>query len=572
MLTYAELNRRANRAARHLRELGVVPESLVGVHMRPSLERLVGILAILKAGGAYVPLDPEYPPDRLQFMLTDAAVDVVLADADGAQSMRDLGATVVVPARDWPDRGGDDTNVDSGVQPPNAAYAIYTSGSTGRPKGVIVEHRNVVNFVQGMVVHWPLDERDRFLQFASLNFDVSAMDMFLAVCSGGAAVFGSRQTLLSPPRLAELMRANRVTFACLPPAVLNLLTGEQFPDQRVLISAGEELSSELVRTWMRPGLRMCNGYGPTEVTIGATMMELAPDDISPPPIGMPKPNYRAYVLDTHLNPVPVGVAGELHLGGPGVARGYLNRPELTAEKFIEDPFGEEPGARMYKTGDLVRRRPDGNIVFLCRIDGQVKIRGLRVELGEIETAMAAHEAVAQAVVIVRDDPAGDKQLVGYARLRADGPGVSVADLRQHLSQRLPAYMVPAHILVLDEFPLNASGKIDRTALPEPDAAAAAGTFVAPRTLIETVVVDMYATLLKAEQVSVEDSFFDLGGNSLQAMRLITKLRTELAVDADVTAIFLAPTPAQLTVLLRDKYGLDDVELGEDGLAGLDGLE
>ena len=572
VLTYAELNRQANRAARHLRELGVVPESLVGVHMRPSLERLVGILAILKAGGAYVPLDPEYPPDRLQFMLTDAAVDVVLADADSARSMRELGATVVVPARDWPDRGGDDTNVDSGVQPPNAAYAIYTSGSTGRPKGVIVEHRNVVNFVQGMVAHWPLDERDRFLQFASLNFDVSAMDMFLAVCSGGAAVFGSRQTLLSPPRLAELMRANRVTFACLPPAVLNLLTGEQFPDQRVLISAGEELSSELVRTWIRPGLRMCNGYGPTEVTIGATMMELQPDDISPPPIGMPKPNYRAYVLDTHLNPVPVGVAGELHLGGPGVARGYLNRPELTAEKFIEDPFGEEPGARMYKTGDLVRRRADGNIVFLCRIDGQVKIRGLRVELGEIETAMAAHEAVAQAVVIVRDDPAGDKQLVGYARLRPDGPGVSVADLRQHLSQRLPAYMVPAHILVLDEFPLNASGKIDRTALPEPDAAAAAGTFVAPRTLIETVVVDMYATLLKAEQVSVEDSFFDLGGNSLQAMRLITKLRTELAVDADVTAIFLAPTPAQLTVLLRDKYGLDDVELGEDGLAGLDGLE
>ena len=572
VLTYAELNRQANRAARHLRELGVAPESLVGVHMRPSLERLVGILAILKAGGAYVPLDPEYPPDRLQFMLTDAAVDVVLADADSARSMRELGATVVVPARDWPDRGGDDTNVDSGVQPPNAAYAIYTSGSTGRPKGVIVEHRNVVNFVQGMVAHWPLDERDRFLQFASLNFDVSAMDMFLAVCSGGAAVFGSRQTLLSPPRLAELMRANRVTFACLPPAVLNLLTGEQFPDQRVLISAGEELSSELVRTWIRPGLRMCNGYGPTEVTIGATMMELQPDDISPPPIGMPKPNYRAYVLDTHLNPVPVGVAGELHLGGPGVARGYLNRPELTAEKFIEDPFGEEPGARMYKTGDLVRRRADGNIVFLCRIDGQVKIRGLRVELGEIETAMAAHEAVAQAVVIVRDDPAGDKQLVGYARLRPDGPGVSVADLRQHLSQRLPAYMVPAHILVLDEFPLNASGKIDRTALPEPDAAAAAGTFVAPRTLIETVVVDMYATLLKAEQVSVEDSFFDLGGNSLQAMRLITKLRTELAVDADVTAIFLAPTPAQLTVLLRDKYGLDDVELGEDGLAGLDGLE
>ncbi len=574
VLSYAELNARANRAARHLRELGVGPETLVGVHMRPSLERLVGILGILKSGGAYVPLDPEYPQDRLRFMLEDAAVTVVLADADGEEPMRELGATAVVPERDWPLAADADGAADLGVpvQPSDAAYAIYTSGSTGRPKGVIVEHRNVVNFVQGMVAHWPLTEHDRFLQFASLNFDVSAMDMFLAVCSGGAAVFGDRQTLLSPPRLAELMRRHRVTFACLPPAVLNLLTGEEFPDQRVLISAGEELSSELVRTWLRPGLRMCNGYGPTEVTIGATMMELRPDDISPPPIGMPKPNYRAYVLDTHLNPVPVGVAGELHLGGPGVARGYLNRPELTAEKFVEDPFAGVPGARMYKTGDLVRRRPDGNIVFLGRIDGQVKIRGLRVELGEIETAMAAHEAVAQAVVVVRDDPAGDKQLVGYARLHPDGAGVSVADLRQHLSQRLPAYMVPAHIMMLEEFPLNASGKVDRAALPEPDAAGTATAFVAPRTLIETVVADMYATLLKVEQVSVEDSFFDLGGNSLQAMRLIAKLRTELAVDADVTAIFLAPTPGQLTVLLRDKFGLEDVELGEDGLAGLEGLE
>ena len=563
VLTYAELNAAANRWARRLAELGVGPESLVGVHMRPSVDRLVGILAILKAGGAWVPLDPEYPADRLDFMIGDAGVRAVLADDE-----REFPAAVVVPARDWTGTDVPDGNLDIPVGPATAAYAIYTSGSTGRPKGVIVEHRQVVNFVQGMVAHWPLDEHDRFLQFASLNFDVSVMDMFLALGSGGAAIFGTRETLMSPTRLAELMRAQRITFACLPPAVLNLLTGEQFPDQRVLISAGEELSSELVRAWLRPGLRMCNGYGPTEVTIGATIMELRPDDITPPPIGMPKPNYRAYVLDPHLNPVPVGVAGELHLGGPGVARGYLNRPELTAEKFVEDPFVAQPAARMYRTGDLVRRRHDGNIVFLGRIDGQIKIRGLRVELGEIESAMAAHPAVAQAVVVVRDDPAGDKQLVGYARLVPDGPGVSVADLRQHLSQRLPAYMVPTHLLVLDTFPLTASGKIDRTALPEPGPAESSGEPVAPRTLIEAVVTDMYATLLKIDRVGVDDSFFDLGGNSLQAMRLVTSLRTELAVDADVTAVFLAPTPAQLTVLLRDKFGLDDADLGEDGLDGL----
>jgi len=417
VLTYAELNRQANRAARHLRELGVVPESLVGVHMRPSLERLVGILAILKAGGAYVPLDPEYPPDRLQFMLTDAAVDVVLADADGAQSMRELGATVVVPARDWPDRGGDDTNVDSGVQPPNAAYAIYTSGSTGRPKGVIVEHRNVVNFVQGMVVHWPLDERDRFLQFASLNFDVSAMDMFLAVCSGGAAVFGSRQTLLSPPRLAELMRANRVTFACLPPAVLNLLTGERFPDQRVLISAGEELSSELVRTWIRPGLRMCNGYGPTEVTIGATMMELQPDDISPPPIGMPKPNYRAYVLDTHLNPVPVGVAGEGGRHVPGDVGGQF-------QPLLVGPGGEGG---------------DGVVEGVAEVEvGALQVELAGLDLGEVEQVVDdAQQAIGrrldrlQALPLALVQGRVEHQL-GHAEDGVHGGADLVADVGQEL--------------------------------------------------------------------------------------------------------------------------------------------
>ncbi|MET8154233.1 amino acid adenylation domain-containing protein [Actinoplanes sp. NPDC049668] len=561
-LTYAQLNAAANRGARRLRAAGVGPESLVGVHMRPSIERFAGILAILKAGGAWVPLDPDYPADRLEFMIEDADVRVILADAGG----RDFGATVIVPARDWPDDGEvADTDLDVALEPVNAAYVIYTSGSTGRPKGVIVEHRQVSNFVQGVVAQWGLDEHDRFLQFASLNFDVSVMDMFLALGSGGAAIFGSRETLMSPPRLIALMRDERVTFACLPPAVLNLISGAELPDQRVLISAGEELSGELVRSWLRPGLRLCNGYGPTEVTIGATIMELGPEDVAAPPIGLPKPNYRAYVLDSHLHPVPVGVAGELHLGGPGVARGYLNRPELTAEKFVKDPFVDEAGARMYRTGDLVRRRPDGNLVFLGRIDGQIKIRGLRVELGEIETAMATHEAVLQAAVVVRDDAAGDKQLVGYARVAPGGPALSIPDLRQHLSQMLPAYMIPTHILVLDALPLNASGKIDRAALPDPDVTEADTAFVAPRTLIETAVTDMYANLLKLERVSVEDSFFDLGGNSLQAMRLITRLRTDLAVDADVTAVFLAPTPAQLTVLLRDKFGLDDIDLGDEDL-------
>ena len=571
-LTYAELNGLANRVARHLRALGVGPETLVGVHMRPSLERLAGLLGILKAGGAYVPLDPDYPAERLAFMIDDAQVGIVLSDPAEADGLEQFNVTVVLPEQVWPTLSGlPDGNLGPSATPGNAAYVIYTSGSTGRPKGVTVEHAQVVNFVQGMVAHWLLDEHDNFLQFASLNFDVSVMDLFLALGSGGTAVFGSRETLLSPPRLAALMRRERVSFACLPPAVLNLLTGEEFPDQRVLISAGEELSTELVRKWLRPGLRMYNGYGPTEATIGATMMELRPDDITPPPIGMPKPNYRAYVLDRHLNPVPVGVAGELHIGGPGVARGYLNRPDLTAERFIDDPFSSAPGARMYKTGDLVRHRPDGNILFLGRIDGQVKIRGLRVELGEIETTMMTHEAVVQAVVVVGTDAAGEKQLIGYARPDPAQAWLSVADLRQHLSLRLPGYMVPAHLMLLDVFPLNASGKIDRKALPEPTAAEAAGSVVAPRTLIETILVDTYAMLLKTDRVGIDDSFFDLGGNSLLAMRLITQLRDDLAVDADVTAVFLAPTPSQLAVLMRDKYGLEDMGLDDEDADRLDGL-
>src|SRR6185503_2917996 len=321
---------------------------------------------------------------------------------------------------------------------------------------------------------------DRVLQFASLNFDVSVMDMFMTLCSGATAILADRQTLISPPRLAELMRAERVSFACMPPAVVNLLTGQEFPDLRVLLSAGEELSAELVKAWLRPGLHFYNGYGPTEAAIGATFGEMD-GTIFPPPIGRPKPNYQVYVLDQYLNPLPIGVVGELHIGGAGVTRGYLNRPELTAQRFIEDPFSDVEGARLYKTGDLVKRLPDGNISFVGRIDGQVKIRGLRVELGEIESAMTAIPGVLQAVVTVLTDPAGQKQLAGYLRVDpAASADFSVADLKVELARRLPAYMVPPSLVLLEQFPLTHNGKIDKAALPAPDAVGAE-SYVAPST-------------------------------------------------------------------------------------------
>jgi acyl-coenzyme A synthetase/AMP-(fatty) acid ligase len=400
------------------------------------------------------------------------------------------------------------------------------------------------------------------LQFASLSFDVSVMDMFVPLLAGGRVVLVPPETLRSPPRLAALMQAAGVTYACLTPSVLNLLTGYDFPGLRSLVSGGEELPSELARAWLRPGLGFWNTYGPTEAAVVTTFTILDAGTQMPPPIGRPLPNYRAYVLDGQLNPVPVGVVGELHIGGAGVARGYLNRPALTSERFIADPFSGVGGARMYKSGDLVRRRGDGSIVFAGRADGQVKIRGLRIELGEIETALAAQPAVAQAVVTVVTDPAGEKQLAGYLRPEP-GTEPDLAGVRFGLAQALPDYMIPAYLVTVESFALNASGKIDKAALPAPQAPAQAG-HVPPATLIEIMMVDMYATLLGREQVGAADSFFEIGGSSLQAMRLVSMMADELEVDIGVAEVFLAPTPRQLAALLRDKHGLDDAGLDDAG--------
>ncbi|MDQ2957932.1 MAG: amino acid adenylation domain-containing protein, partial [Actinomycetota bacterium] len=439
-VSYAELNAQANRIARRLVELGVRPERLVGVSMQPSIRRLAVLLAILKAGGGYVPLDPALPADRLAFMVADAELAVLVADAGSEPGLPALASTVLSLDAQWDSlQELDPANLDVAVRPADLAYAIYTSGSTGQPKGVLVEHRHAVNFAAGQIEYWQLGAGDRVLQFASLNFDVSVLDMFGALLSGATAVLAGRETLLSPPRLAALLREQRVSFGCLPPAVINLLTEQDFPNLRVLISAGEELRTELATSWLRPGLRLCNGYGPTETTVLSAFTEIDGSQL-PPPIGLPPPNYQAYVLDSRLNPVPVGVLGELHTGGASVSRGYLNRPELTAERFVEDPFSDQPDARLYKTGDLVKRLPNGKIAFLGRIDGQVKIRGLRVELGEIETALAGHPAVAQAVVSMIVDRAGEQQLVGYLRVEPGVQPPDPAELKQYLSQWLPGYM------------------------------------------------------------------------------------------------------------------------------------
>jgi amino acid adenylation domain-containing protein len=564
-ISYAELDRRARQIAGQLRDLGVAPETLVGVCMRTSITRLAALLGIWKAGGGYVPLDPGLPAERLGYMIGDTGMSVIVTDKESAPSLPETAASVLLPGDGQVAEppGGEHEQVRA--TPANVAYVIYTSGSTGQPKGVVVEHRQAINFLQGMIGAWRITPDSAVLSFAAYTFDVSVMDMFMPLLAGAKVVLAPAETLHSPPRLAALIRSSQVTFACLPPAVLSLLVGEQFPGLRTLLSAGEELTSELLGFWMRDGLEIYNGYGPTECSIGSTFMKLEPTTKLPPPIGRPKPNYQAYVLDEHLNPVPVGVTGELHVGGVGVARGYLNRPELTAERFINDPF--RPGGRLYKTGDLVRRRPDGTLVFAGRIDHQVKINGLRVELGEIEAALLSHPQVGQAVVTVTER-AGRKQLAGY--VRADNEArPQVADLRSHLARTLPGYMIPGCLIVLDELPLTTNGKIDKAALPAPESATTRAEPVPPRTLMETMLVDLYDAVLGREDLGAADSFFDAGGDSLQALQLIARLYAELAVDLDVSAVFLNPTAQQLAAVLRDKHGFDDADLDAESLEDLE---
>jgi len=562
-VSYAELNRHANQIARRLRELGIGPEVLVGVGMATGLDRLAALLGIWKAGGAYVPLDPALPPGRLAFMISDAGMPLVLTDRASLPSLPGAGPARLVDLDAERDRVAalDDTDPGGAANPESAAYVIYTSGSTGQPKGVVVEHRQALNFLLGMIEIWDIGPADAVLQFASLSFDVSVMDMFVPLLAGGRVVLAPARTLHSPPRLAELMRETGVTFACLTPSVLGLLADEDFPRLRALVSGGEELSAELTRAWLRPGLGFFNTYGPTEAAVVTTHIRLGAGSLAggPPPIGRPLPNYQAYVLDQRLSPVPPGVLGELHVGGAGVARGYLGRPELTRERFIPDPFRPGPGARLYKTGDLVRRRADGTIAFVGRADHQVKISGLRIELGEIEAALAAHPAIAQAVAAVRSGPADDKRLAAWYRTEP-GSAVDPGTLRADLARTLPGYMIPAELTEVPVIPLSNSGKADRAALlaaavaPEPAGPgappdAATPDTAQPGTFTETVLAGSYATVLGHGPVGADESFFDLGGSSLQVMRLVDLIHAELRADIGVSEIFLHPTPRQLAATI-----------------------
>ncbi|HEX7239395.1 MAG TPA: amino acid adenylation domain-containing protein, partial [Longimicrobiaceae bacterium] len=542
-LDYGELDRRSDRLAALLRRRGVGPETRVGLCAERGIELAVGLLGILKAGGVYVPLDPAYPAERLAFMLDDAGASVLLAPAplqDVAPGF--AGARVRLDASPEGLPPGEDAPPAPGVSPENAAYVIYTSGSTGRPKGVVVTHAAASNLLRhaGEVVG--AGAGSHVLQTASPGFDASLLEIFMALLSGAALHVADRDTVLSPNRLGALLRERGIEVWLATPALLDTLPDTDFPALRTLFVGGDRCSAETAHRWSR-GRRMINVYGPTETTIYATDHAIVPDAEEAPPIGRPVRNARVYVLEASGQPAPAGVPGELYVGGAGVARGYLGRPGLTAEKFVPDTVGEEPGARLYRTGDRVRWRADGTLEFLGRIDAQVKIRGFRIEPGEIEAVLRKQQGVRDAAVVVREDAPGQKRLVAYVVAEA-GEELSTSELRARLGESLPEYMVPGAFVPLEQFPLNASGKVDRRALPAPQWGAEA-VYVAPRTAAEEVLAGIWAEVLGAERVGVEENFFELGGHSLLATQVISRARQAFGTELPLRALFEAPTVAAL---------------------------
>jgi len=564
-LSYQELNARANQLAHYLRRLGTGPESHVGVLLERSLELVVGLLGILKAGAAYVPLEASYPTERLVFMQEDSRLSILLTQERLRDSLPDSPARAIRIDTQWDEISRErQDNPSVTASPDNQAYLIYTSGSTGRPKGAMNTHRALCNRLHWMQEQYGLTSVDRVLQKTPFSFDVSVWEFFWPLLYGARLVMALPDAQSDSKYLVETIRRHAITTLHFVPSMLQVfLEDPGIVDctslQRVICS-GEALSYELQeRFFARVKAELHNLYGPTEAAIDVTFWKCVPDSRrSSVPIGRPIANTQIYVLDEELNPVPVGVRGELHIGGVGLARGYFNRPHLTAEKFIPNPFGEA-GTRLYRTGDLVRFLPGGEIEFISRLDHQVKLRGFRIELGEIEMALIDIAGVLEAVVLVKTE-INDKHLVAFIVLVPGSPLNSI-DLRSRLGSRLPEYMIPTTFVMLDKIPLTPNGKIDRGQLLAMEVLKTAriAAYVAPRTPVEAMLAEIWSEVLGVERVGVDDNFFELGGHSLMATRIATRVRVKLNTEISLALLFdRVPTVAEMAKAIEENY-IDQAE-------------
>jgi amino acid adenylation domain-containing protein len=555
-LTYRELNERANQLAHFLRTLGVGPETLVGVCMRRSLDMVIGLLGILKAGAAYVPLDPDYPPQHLDFMVQDSQVPVLLTQSRLVPALPEHQAKTVCLDADWEAIGLQSTaNPTNLTESGNMAYMIYTSGSTGRPKGTVNTHRGISNRLLWMQDFFQLTETDRVLQKTPFSFDVSVWEFFWPLMTGACLVVTKPDGHRDSGYLVQVIAEAGVTTLHFVPSMLQAFLEERDLERcasvKRVICSGEALPHDLQERFfsrMPQGIALYNLYGPTEAAVDVTYWACRRgSEQRTVPIGQPVSNTQIYLLDPHFRPVPVGVPGELYIGGVQVARGYHGRPGLTAARFIDDPFSDVPGARFYKTGDLARFRPDGNVEFLGRMDLQVKIRGFRVELGEIEAVLGQHPTVHEVVVVAREDTPGDKRLVAYL-IVDEQTTPSTDELRRFMRDRLPEYMIPSTFVILDALPLTPNGKIDRRKLPAPTGLRPAleTTFVPPRTEIEQTIVTIWRQVLQVQQIGIHDNFFDLGGHSLLAAQVYHQLGEKFGQEVTMLDLFEHPTVAALT--------------------------
>jgi len=554
-LTYRELDGRANQLAHYLQKLGVRPESLVGICLDRSLGTMVGLLGVLKAGGAYVPLDPTNPKDRLSFMLKDSKAAVVLTQRGLLNALPRSRARRVCLDGEWKViSSANREKPATHLTPENLAYVIYTSGSTGQPKGVQIPHRALVNLLQSMRREPGLNSDDSLLALTTLTFDIAALELFLPLIVGARVVLATREEASDAAQLAAKIESNGISVMQATPSTWRLLLDSRWQGSKSLkvLCGGETLTRELADRLLERCPELWNLYGPTETTIWSSVASIQAG-AGPIVIGRPIANTRFYILDRYFQPLPAGMHGELFIGGDGLARDYLNRPELTSGKFIHDPFSGNPTARLYRTGDVARRLPDGNIELLGRIDRQVKIRGFRIELGEIETILLQFPKVREAVVVVREDTPEGKRLVAYLTTYQQTT-VSLNELRRFLREQLPDYMVPAGFVMLEKLPLTANSKVDRRALPPPENQRPKldTTFAAPRAGMERTIAAIWEEILSLKDPGVNDNFFDLGGHSLQVVQVQGHLRERMGVDLPVLKLFEYPTIRSLAGFLREE--------------------